>query len=152
MKRASPVAMVVLTLLVSTGCVTHPVGPARTARSYEAKAASSAEAALSAVQTVRLLAHAATDGKVFGTYASVTVDGQEDELTKTSTTFRSIQPPDDASQVLGDDLDALLDSALAHVRAVRITIRRGELDRAEAVAAPLAVDAASLEEFAEALQ
>jgi outer membrane lipoprotein SlyB len=151
MTRMRLLAIAVLTLLVTTGCVTHPVGPARSARSYEAKAASSAEAALSAVETVRMLAQAATDGKVFGTYASVTVDGQEDELTKTSTTFLSIQPPDDASRQLGDELGALLDSALAHVRAVRITIRRGELDRAAAVAAPLAGDAESLDEFAEAL-
>jgi hypothetical protein len=132
------------------GCVAHPVGSARNSGVYAAKATRSAESALSAVESVRLLATAASDGKVFGPYASVAVDGQEDSLTTIITTFRSIQPPDDTSRQLREELGGLLDSARAHVAAVRIEIRRGRLGTAAAVAAPLAKDAESLHDLAEA--
>jgi hypothetical protein len=127
-------ATVVLSAATLTGCVTHPVGSARNSGIYTAKATRSAESALSTVETVRLVAEAASDGKAFGTYASVSVDGQEDSLTEITATFRSIQPPDEPSRQLREELSGLLDSAGAHVAAVRIEIRRGRLATAADVA------------------
>jgi hypothetical protein len=133
-----------------SGCVAHPVGSARNSGIYAAKATRSAESALSAVQTVRLVAGAASDGNVFGTYASVAVDGQEDLLTSIAGTFRSIQPPDETSRQLREELGGLLDNSVAHVAAVRIDIRSGRLATAADVAAPLSQDAEALSEFVEA--
>jgi hypothetical protein len=136
-------------LISLVGCVRNPVGSARNGGIYASKAARSANSALSAVETVRLVAGAATDGKVFGTYASVAVNQQEDALTEITTLFRSIQPPDDESRQLREELGGLLDTALSHLSDVRIEIRSGNLEDASTVAAPLEQDAADLEAFAE---
>jgi hypothetical protein len=141
---------VVLSAATVTGCVAHPVGSARNSGIYAAKATRSAESALSTIESVRLLAEAVSDGKAFGTYASVAVDGQEDELTKIIATFRSIQPPDETSRQLREELGGLLDKARADLAAVRIEIRRGRLGTAADVAAPLVQDADALSQFAEA--
>jgi hypothetical protein len=138
-----------LALTSLTGCVTNQIGSARNGGIYAAKAARSANSAVSAVETVRLVAGAADDGKVFGTYASVAVNLQEDALTEIATQFRSVQPPDDASRQLRDELSGLLDTARIHLAAVRIEIRRGELAAASKVAEPLEDDAAALQAFAE---
>lgn len=132
------------------GCVRNQVGSARHPGIYAAKAAASAESALSAVSTVQLVARAASDDKVFGSYASVAVDQQEDAITEIAQTFRSIQPPDDASVDVRDELGGLLDAARDHIAAVRIVVRRGDLADAGDVAEPLDTDAARLEAFAEA--
>ena len=133
-----------------TGCVTNPVGSARNGGIYAAKAVRSANSALSAVETVRLVAGAASDGKAFGTYVSIAVNQQEDALTEITTLFRSIQPPDGESRQLREELGRLLDAALTHLADVRIEIRSGDLANAATVAAPLQQDAAALQAFAEA--
>jgi hypothetical protein len=137
-------------LVLFAGCARNPVGPARDAGSYAAKAVRSAESALSAVSTVQLVAEAGGDGKVFGTYASVAVDQQEDAVTETAALFRSIQPPDDASRELRDELGPLLDASRDHIAAVRIEVRRGHLDAAAQAATALEADADALQSFAEA--
>lgn len=133
------------------GCVRNPVGPARDAGPYASKAKRSADSALSAVATVQMVADAAGDGKVFGAFASVAVDQQEDAITEIAQTFRSVQPPDDESVALRDQLGALLDEARDHIATVRIAVRRGDLDGAADAATPLAGDAERLEAFGEEL-
>ncbi|MCU1502195.1 MAG: hypothetical protein JWM12_1549 [Ilumatobacteraceae bacterium] len=150
--RAGTLLAAACAALLITGCVNNPVGSARNGGIYAAKAAASADAALSAVSTVQLVARAAGDHKVFGTFASVSVDQQEDALTEITTTFRSIQPPDAESRALRDELGELLDRALEHLAAVRVEIRRGRLATAAEVAAPLAGDARQLDDFAQAHQ
>jgi len=126
------------------GCVAHPVGPARTYDSFAAKASTTAESAISAVETVRLLASTASDGGAFSSYVAVSVSEQEDSLGGVRGTFASIQPPPGAdAAALRAELLALLDRAFAHVGDVRIEARRGHLDL-DAVAAPLATDSAAL--------
>ncbi len=131
-------------MLIASSCVDHPVGPARTYDSYAAKASTTASSALSAVETVRLLATTAADGNAFAPYTSVAVSEQEDTLGGVQGTFASIQPPDKRSEELRDELGAILASSFDHVSAVRIEARRGHLDRLAAVAAPLEQDAADL--------
>ncbi len=137
-------ATLLLTAVV-VGCVSHPVGPSRTLESFEAKASTTAESALSAVETVRLLARAASDGNAFGSFVSIAVSEQEDALGGVRGTFMSIQPPPGAdADRLRDELSTLLTSAFDHVGDVRIEVRRGHLADLDAVAAPLTGDAAQL--------
>ena len=134
-------------LVVLAGCVAHPVGPARTFTTYEGKAVASAEAAQSAVATVRLLATTAAAGKTFGPYTVVALSEEEDGLSAVEGTFGSIQPPDRRADTLRAELGAILSSAVGHAADVRIAARRGHLDGLDRVAAPLAGDAAALDRF-----
>jgi hypothetical protein len=125
------------------------VGPARTFSAFEGKATTTAESALSRVETARLAADAAGDGNAFGSYVSVLISDQEDALSGLQGTFGSIQPPDARSDALRTQLNGLLGEALDHVSRVRIAARRGELDRLPALATPLRNDALMLQRFVE---
>jgi hypothetical protein len=136
-----------LAALALVGCVSHPVGPARTFEDYEDKAATTAEAALSAVSTTMLAAQTGTDGKAWGPYLSVLVSAQEDEISSVQSTFASVQPPDARSDALRLQLDDILAPAVDHVTDVRVMVRRGRLDDLAAVAEPLAGDQTRLRAF-----
>lgn len=131
------------------GCVAHPVGPARTFAKYEGKAGTTADAAVSAVQTAHLVADSAAHGRAFGTYVVVTLSEQEDALNKLEGTFGSIQPPDKRADDLRKELDQLLATAIDDTAAVRIAARRGELSRLGDLAEPLQRDADALQDFQE---
>jgi hypothetical protein len=143
----------VLALVLATcSCVAHPVGPARTYDSYAAKASTTIESAISAIETVRLLADTAASGGAFGSYTSIAVSEQEDALGGLRGTFASIQPPPgERSATLRRDLLAVLDDAFAHVGDVRIEARRGHLDHLDVVAAPLGADRAALDQLSKEL-
>jgi len=128
-------------------CVAHPVGPARTYSTYEGKAVTSATAAQSSVATVQLVASTAAAGKAFGPYTVVSGSEQEEGLSAVEGTFASIQPPVRRADALGDELGAILTSAIDHIAEVRIAARRGDLDDLDRVAAPLRADAAALDAF-----
>jgi hypothetical protein len=136
--------------MVLVGCVSHPVGPARNFATYQDKAATTAEAALSAVSTTILAAETGSGGKAFGTYLSVLVSEQEDELAGVQGTFASIQPPDQRAEALRTQLNDILQPALDDVTQVRITVRRGRLDDLADVARPLEDDRRRLKSFVEA--
>jgi hypothetical protein len=137
-------------VLAVVGCTAHPVGPARSSSAYQGKAVTTAESALSSVETVRLAARTGGEGNAFGPYLSVTVSDQEEALSGVQGTFASIQPPGPSSDQLRAELDGLLSSSLDHIVDVRIALRRGQIERAAAVAEPLTADAAELEQFIEA--
>jgi hypothetical protein len=147
--RPVRVALVIAVLASAPACTPHPVGPARTFGKYEGKAVTTAESALSRVQTVRLAAETGGAGDAFGPYLSVLISEQEDALSGLQGTFGSIQPPDERSDEVRAELNGLLGDAVDHVADVRIAVRRGELDELPDVAAPLATDAIALERFAE---
>jgi hypothetical protein len=143
-------AVVLATAL--TACVAHPVGPARDLDGYERKASTTAESALSAVETVRLLATTAADGGAPGPYTSVAISEQEDALGGVRGTFMSIQPPPGRqADELRARLSRLLTQSFDHVGDVRIEVRRGHLDGLDAVAAPLGADADALRSLVEEL-
>jgi len=145
-------AAVLLVLALATGCVSHPVGPARTFESYEDKAATTAEAALSAVSTTILAAQVGTDGDAWGPYLSILVSEQEDEIVGVQGTFASVQPPDARSDALRTQLDDILQPAVDHVTDVRLTVRRGRLDDLTVVAQPLEADRVQLRAFLDSHQ
>jgi hypothetical protein len=138
--------------LAGTACVSHPVGPARTYATYEGKAATTAEGALSQVETVRLAAKAAGDDKGFGPYVAQVVADAEDGVSTVEGTFTSIQPPDHRADELRKELDDLLSDALDHVVAVRIAARQGRSADLARVTRPLEEDARKLRRFLEAHQ
>jgi hypothetical protein len=136
-------------MVCASGCVSHPVGPARTEAKYEGKAVTTAESALSAVNTVRIAARSATRDHAFGPYLSVLISEQEEALSRLQGTFDSIQPPGAKTDELKDELDQLLSDGLDHMTDVRLAVRRGGLGSLADTARPLAEDAKKLEAFTE---
>jgi hypothetical protein len=139
--------VVAVVAVLATACVSHPVGPARTFETYEDKATTTAEAALSAVSTTILAAQVGSNGKAWGPYLSILVSEQEDAIVGVQGTFASIQPPDARSDVLRTQLDDILQPAVDHVTDVRVTVRRGRLDDLATVAEPLNNDQSQLRAF-----
>jgi hypothetical protein len=92
----------------------------------------------SAVQTARLVAHAATRKLAFGPYSSVTLTDAEDDASAIQGAFDSIQPPDGGSDRLRERLDTLLSEAVTVITDLRIAARRHQLDRLQHLAKPLA--------------
>ena len=133
--------------LTLTGCIPHPVSPARTFTKYEGKAVTTAESAQSAVETVILGAGAASRGNSYGPFVSVLISEQEESLSGVQGTFDSVQPPNGQSDDLRDELDELLSTALGHVADVRVAARRGQLHDLKNIAAPLVDDADALAAF-----
>ena len=130
-------------------CV-QPVGPARTSDSYEHKAKHTAETALSAVQTGRLGAQAAKRDDTFAPYLAVLVSEAEDEASSAQTTFDSVQPPNDKSDNLRDNLDPLLTRAVDALSQARIAARRADFDEVAKQEPKLAKSARELDRFVEA--
>ncbi|MDQ1444375.1 MAG: hypothetical protein QOI20_839 [Acidimicrobiaceae bacterium] len=152
MRRAVVVPMLgwALTWSLAAGaCVSHPVGPARSFSKYEGKAVTTAESALSAVETVRLAADTAAKDHAFGPYVSQLVSEIEGSASGVQGTFESIQPPDDQADQLRDELDQILSDVVDHISAVRVAVRRGHLLDLDQVAQDLQDDSKHLSDFAE---
>lgn len=128
-------------------CVSHPVGPARTFGKYEGKATTTAESALSTVETVRLAAEAAAKGKTLGPFLAQLVSEQEDAASGLEGTFDSIQPPNGKAEQLKDELDELLGDVVDHIAQVRIAARRGDVDGVSDAAKDLDEDSQKLNDF-----
>jgi hypothetical protein len=130
------VAWLVLALALG-GCVSHPVGPARTYGKYKGKAVTTAETALSAVETTRLAADAGRRDNAFGPYLGIVVSEAEESVSGVESTFASIQPPDDEADTVKSNLESILNDAVDAVTEVRVAVRRGQFDRLGEVADPL---------------
>ncbi|MCU1391694.1 MAG: hypothetical protein JWM34_122 [Ilumatobacteraceae bacterium] len=134
-------------VFAASACTEHTVGPARTFDDFERKSRTTAEVALSAVETVRLLAETADAGKAFGSYTTISIGEQEDTLSSAVGDFSSVQPPDQHADDLRAQLEQLLSDATDHLTAVRVAVRRGTLEGLADVAAPLAADSTALRTF-----
>lgn len=132
---------------VLSGCVSHPVGPARTFGKYEGKAVTTAQGVLSAVETGRLVARTATAKRAFGPYVAVMGSESEDAASSLQGTFDSIQPPDHRADQLRVRLDHLIADAVAHLTDLRVALRRGQRSEAVRVAEPLGLDAKRISDF-----
>jgi hypothetical protein len=125
----------------------HPISPARTLDDYEHKAKDTAESVLSSIETARLAARVGTRGDAFGPYVSVVLSESDDAVTKAQGVFDSVQPPDRHADAIRSRLGTLLDRASNAVARLRISARRGELDRLERQARPLERLATRLQHF-----
>ena len=121
---------VLLTTVLVTGCVSS----SRNDRDYELKAGNTAKAVASSVATALLGADAARRHKATGPYLSVLIGGAEKDALSVQATFDSIQPPDAAADQLRGTVDDLLAAATTGLTEMRITCRRGELDKLPALA------------------
>jgi hypothetical protein len=133
------ITIAVLALIVGVALLVglHPMTPARTADDFRHKAKDTAESVLSSVQTARLVAGAGTDGDAFGPYVSVVLSESEVGADKAQSSFESIQPPDHFSDLTRARLTRLIQRSSDVLSQLRITARRGELDRLERQARPL---------------
>ena len=102
---------------------------------------------MSAVSTTILAAQVGAEGDAWGTYLSVLISEQEDELAGVQGTFASIQPPDGRSDALRQQLNDILQPAVDHVAQVRVLVRRGRLDDLAVAAQPLDDDQLNLRAF-----
>jgi hypothetical protein len=123
----------VLVLVLATACVS----PSRTDRDYELKAGNSAKAVASSVATALLGVKAAKEHRATGPYLSVLLAGAEEEASSVQSQFDSVQPPSGNADAIRKKLDDTLSAALDTLAELRITVRRGELDRLADVAKPL---------------
>jgi hypothetical protein len=137
--------------LVLTGVVAALAGgcvlPARSTSAYRGKAVATTTAALSAVQTAVFTTEMAGRGRMTAAYASVTLADAESDASGAQTAFDSIQPPDSQSDALRDSLDAILSDAVDTLSSMRITARRGDLDRLHSLTEDGRDEIARLEAF-----
>jgi hypothetical protein len=137
------VAAVLAVVLAAGGCV----GPSRTDADYRAKAANTAEAVRSSVGTARLGIDAAGERRVTGPYLTRLLAEAEEDALAAQASFDSVQPPSERADAVHDDLDELLTKALDALRALRIAVRRGDLDHLGDLGAGLAEVDEALERF-----
>jgi hypothetical protein len=135
-----------MSAVIGVGCV----APARSFGAYEGKAAASASSSLSAARTATLAVHTAELHRLFRPYVSVVVEQAEIDANSVAGQFLSIQPPDESSDRLREELQPLLARAADLVELLRINARRGDLEALTAVTARLDAVASALERFAEA--
>jgi predicted dienelactone hydrolase len=131
-------------VVVAAACV----APTRTEAAYQAKAADTAEAVVSAARTVLVTARVAAAGRSFGPTVAVTVADAEADAASARDAFASIQPPDARSDAIRRDLLPEIERAVEVIELVRIAARRDQLGRLPAIAAPLEPIAARLDRFA----
>jgi hypothetical protein len=133
-----------LVLLGLTGCV----GPAPTTGEYEGKAAHTARAALSQLETARLAAQ--NSGRMSAGYLETVLVDAEEAFGSIQTTFDSIQPPDQpAADRLRAELDPLLSDGADGIAQLRILARRGDTAGMASQARELGVTADRLDRFGE---
>ena len=137
-------------LVAACAACVQPVGPARTFDSYKHKAKSTAERALSSVETGRLAARTAKHDDTFAPYLAVLLSDVENEATGAQSTFDSVQPPNKRSDQLRDRLDPLLTRATDALSQARIAARRADFDEVARQARPLARSSVELNRFVEA--
>jgi hypothetical protein len=145
--RRITIAVLVLIVAVALIVGLKPMTPARTRDDYTHKAKDTAESVLSSVQTARLASRVGTDGHAFGPYVSVLLSESEDAAARAQGSFDRVQPPDDWSDATRARLGRLLDRANEGLSRLRISARRGELDRLREQAAPLRGVARRLQSF-----
>jgi NTP pyrophosphatase (non-canonical NTP hydrolase) len=139
--RTAAAALLALTL--ATGCV----GPSRTVEDYKDKAANTAEAVASSVQTARFGAQAAHDKRITAAYLSRLVAEAEEDALAAQASFDSVQPPGHEADDVHDHLDELLTDALDLLRSARLAARRGHDAELTALTDPLSEVGDKLDAF-----
>ena len=140
-----PVVVAAAVALLATGCV----GPSRSNSDFELKAGNTAKAVASALATARLAADAAGDGKASGNYASVAIGEAEQDASAAQATFASYQPPSAQADEVRTEVGDLVSDAVDGIAALRITVRRGQLDRLPTISDQLEPVATALEQVQE---
>src|SRR5439155_22307429 len=122
----------------------------RTTGPYQSKAVKTAASARSAVESDLLLLEAVRMHRTIGTFVAVAASDAEDAASSAASTFLSIQPPDDRSDQLRDELSTLLNDAEDVLGDARIAGRRGDRDALLFTRAGLRRAADELDRFSQA--
>ena len=123
--RLKPLVGFAAIVAVCAGCVL----PARSTDAFTGKALSTTTAAQSAVESAILAAELAGHGRVTAAYVSVTFSDAEGDASAAQSAFDSIQPPNGASDRVRAQLDPILSDAVDALTSLRISARRGDLDK-----------------------
>jgi hypothetical protein len=127
-----------------TGCV----APAPTTADYEAKAAMTADAAVSELRTALLAEDGYAKNNLTAAYLETVLVDAEEALGSVQHTFDSVQPPDtSAADDLRSTLDPLLEDAGSGLTDLRIAARRDDTAELESIAGSLSGVADQLETF-----
>lgn len=145
--RRITIALMMLIVVVALLIGLKPFTPARTRDDFSHKSKDTAESVLSSVQTARIAARVGTRGDAFGPYVSVLLSESDDAVAKAQDSFDRIQPPDAWSDATRARLGRLIVRSGNLVSQLRISARRGELDRLERQARALRPVAAQLGRF-----
>ena len=130
-------------LLALTACV----GPSRSDADYKAKAANTAEAIASSVNTVRLGIDALRADRVQAAYLSRLVAEAEEDALAAQQAFDAVQPPSGTADDVHQRLQEIEQDALDALRAVRVAVRRGHDGEVIGYADALARTADALQGF-----
>jgi hypothetical protein len=120
-RRASRFAALAATGLLLAACVT----PATGRDSYSDKAVTSVRAAISEVQTARLVLQLLSRHRILSPFADETLTANEEAVGSISATFGSVQPPRGDDE-LRDAVAALLSDAEDAIGHARIAARRSD--------------------------
>jgi hypothetical protein len=145
-QRLLAVAVGLIVLVATAGCT----GLVRSDGVYASKAAATAAAAGSAVETAQLAVQEAAAGELFAPGLAQTLAEASSDAGDAQATFDAIQPPDGRSDVLRGQLDGVLTPAVSTLEDLRIAARRGDLAQLPRLAAPLGRLSVELERFQEA--
>src|SRR4051812_5392730 len=116
--------MATAAVLASAGCTPT----ARTPGPYAAKARATARAVHSAVASDVLVIEAVRRGHTTAAFVSVATSESEDAGSEAISTFSAIQPPDENSEQLRQDVSELLNFADDALSEARIAGRRGDTE------------------------
>jgi hypothetical protein len=142
------VGLGLVVLVAAAGCT----GLVRSDPVYVSKAATTAAAAASAVETAQLAVQEAAAGKLSGPSLAQTLAEAASDAGAIQATFDAIQPPDRRAEVLRGQLDRLLTPAASVLADLRISARWGDTAALPRLAAPLPKLAEELQRFQEAHQ
>jgi hypothetical protein len=142
------VAVGLIVLVAAAGCT----GPVRSDDVYASKAAATARAEASAVQTALLVVRQAGERRLFGRALAQALAEAASDGGDVQATFDAIQPPDHRADLLRSQLDELLDPAVSALTDLRTAARRGDLAALPRLAAPLHGLGDKLDRFQQAHQ
>jgi hypothetical protein len=132
-----------LVVLTACGGVTNP------AAAYEDDAAATADSVGATVETARLAVEIAREDRAFAPYLAIVLGEAERDAAATGDHFAAIQPPDDGSDRLREEVLSMVDDGGSLLSELRIAVRRDELERLPGIAAPLRDLGDRLARFAE---
>jgi hypothetical protein len=141
-------ARVALVVAACAGVLPGCVAPAPDVPSYEQKAATAAQAALSAARSALVSERAHRADRLPSTYLEPVLVDAEEALGSVRTSFDSVQPPTGADG-LRRALDPLLEKAGSAVTDMRIAARRDAVPDLSSAASDLSATAKKLEAFSQ---
>lgn len=126
-----------LPIVVLTSVTSACVGPSRSTADYERKVANSAEAVVSAVESAKMTADVAQDGRAPAPYVSLRLSESEEAVASVETALGAVQPPERKLDDLRSETLTVIGDVSDVLEELRVASYRGELDRLPEIATQL---------------